>query len=145
MARAVSISEAASLALHSMGYIASKDNERATIKQIAEAFGSSEFHLAKVFQRLSKAGLVNSVRGPKGGFTLSKPENKINLLEIYEAIEGPIELEPCYLKNRTQCPFKNCMFKKIFERATQDIIDFLKDKTLEDFVNYSMGYDADEE
>ena len=84
------ISEAASIALHTMAYLARNKDRMVSTHEIAGAMGLSENHLAKVRQRLVKAGLVEAQRGPSGGFMLSRPAEDITLLEVYEAIEGPL-------------------------------------------------------
>jgi len=47
-------------------------------------------YLEQIFQRLRRAGLVRSKRGPGGGYSLARPPDEINLREIVEAVEGPI-------------------------------------------------------
>jgi len=90
-------SEAASLAIHSAFLVAQGGTHPLSAREIASALNASETHLAKVLQRLGKAGLVHSTRGPKGGFVLGKPPGDITLLEVYEAIEGPLEVMSCLL------------------------------------------------
>ena len=51
--------------------------------------------LGKIFQNLSKSGLVGSARGSGGGFYLTRPASEISVLEILESIEGPIALQRC--------------------------------------------------
>ena len=51
--------------------------------------------LGKIFQNLSKSGLVGSARGSGGGFYLNRPASEITVLEILESIEGPIALQRC--------------------------------------------------
>ena len=51
--------------------------------------------LGKIFQNLSKSGLVGSARGSGGGFYLTRPASDITVLEILESIEGPIALQRC--------------------------------------------------
>jgi Rrf2 family protein len=51
--------------------------------------------LGKIFQNLSKSGLVGSTRGSGGGFYLARPASDITVLEILESIEGPIALQRC--------------------------------------------------
>ena len=91
MASFIGISEAASLAIHSMALIAVSE-ERLNAGQIAKTTGASRNHLAKVLQRLVKYGFLDSNRGPKGGFVLKRDASKINLLQIYQLIEGEIEI-----------------------------------------------------
>src|ERR1051325_2195956 len=51
--------------------------------------------LAKIFQRLVKAGILRSAKGRGGGFTLARPAHEITLMHIIEAIEGPARLDEC--------------------------------------------------
>ena len=80
----LNISDAAALALHAMGFLALKKDTPVSNGEIAENFGVSENHLSKVLQRLGKAGLVRSSRGPRGGYLLNRPAEEINLLIIWE-------------------------------------------------------------
>jgi Rrf2 family protein len=89
-------------AIRGMLSLAGKPNHRITlISEIASDIGVSKTFLAKIFQEFSKAGLVNSYRGAGGGFTLGRPAKKITLLEILEAVEGPITLSKCVLSRRS--------------------------------------------
>ena len=62
------------------------------VQKIPEKF------LAKILQRLSKAGLLRSIRGSNGGFSLRKPAGKITMLEVIEALEGPVAINRCLLR-----------------------------------------------
>ncbi len=104
----VKISEAASLALHTMALLASEAEGPIRVTDMARTFDVSEAHLAKVLQRLARAGLVNGTRGPHGGFTLPKGGDRVTLLRVYEAIEGPLEASRCLL-TRPVCDGKRCM------------------------------------
>lgn len=95
MSSVLKISEAAVLALHSMAYLATNPGKLSSTKEIATNLQISEAHLSKVLQRLSKAGLVKSVRGPKGGFVLSRAGDEISLLEVYESIDGQLVPSKC--------------------------------------------------
>jgi len=122
-------SEAVSLALHSM-VLLSKSRTPLTVKEMAEKTGASFHHLAKVFQRLRKAQLVVSTRGPRGGFTLSRPPERITLLEIYEAIEGPV-LERICLLGEQECPFGECIFGGLLGEFAHRFREYLASHTLE--------------
>ena len=104
------ISEAASIGLHAMIHIASNPDRKVTTKQIAERFKVSEHHLAKVMQRLVKSGLVESSRGPGGGFKIPESKKRINLLQIYEAIEGKLKPRACLLSVKPLCKPDRCVF-----------------------------------
>ncbi len=95
MARLLKVSEAASLALHAAGLLASAEDRPATTRSLAEELRASEAHLSKVMQRLERAGLVKGRRGPGGGFQLAKPADRISLRDICEAIEGRYESSDC--------------------------------------------------
>ena len=91
----INISEAASLALHTTVLLAHNGGSAMSARQIAERLQVSEAHLSKVMQRLGKAGLVHSRRGPGGGFTLAADPEETTLLDVFEATEGPMGLHSC--------------------------------------------------
>jgi Rrf2 family protein len=93
------ISDAANLALHTMIHLASAPVGAQSVKHMAEVLAVSEHHLAKVMQRLGKAGLVRSTRGPRGGFQLAVAPSAVTLLDIYQAVEGSVEVHECLLKS----------------------------------------------
>ncbi len=107
MSRIVTISEAASLAIHAMVLIA-RSEQSLNVTHIAQQIGASRNHLAKVMQRLVKDGFVKSTRGPAGGFVLNKKPEEITLLSIYESIEGTIELSGCPLDHKI-CAIGQCL------------------------------------
>ncbi|PKP04334.1 MAG: Rrf2 family transcriptional regulator [Bacteroidetes bacterium HGW-Bacteroidetes-9] len=133
MAKVVHISEAASLAVHGMVLIAGS-SEILNVNQIADITHSSRNHLAKVMQILVKNGYLDSVRGPKGGFTLKGDPKKINLLEIYELIEGNIEEHHCGIETQ-KCPFDICVFGGLADKFSADFIEYLRNKTLFDLIS----------
>jgi Rrf2 family protein len=102
MSGAVKLSEAASIALHATTLLAARADEHVSVKDLATRLPVSEGHLAKVLQRLVKTGLVTSVRGPSGGFRLAADPERTTLLEIYEAIEGKLEVAECMFSRRPQ-------------------------------------------
>jgi Rrf2 family protein len=112
MATVLRISDAASLALHTMVLLADRRERPLTTKEIASTFKVSEAHLAKVMQRLAKAGLVLSAPGPHGGFHLAGGAERTTLLQVYEAIEGPMSSSDCLLGRRV-CGGKECVLGKL--------------------------------
>ncbi len=129
MACAYKTSDAVAIALHAAAYLAANGGRLASAKEIARAISASEAHLAKVLQRLAKAGVVASVRGPRGGFTLSRAPEKTPLLAVYEAIEGPLEVCSC-LFSTPICGGKRCIFRGLVRSLNEQVHEYLNRTTL---------------
>lgn len=71
------------------------------LAEVAADVHVSKALLAKIFQQFARLGLVSSARGAGGGFALARPAEEISLLEIIEAVEGPILLNRCLLAEGT--------------------------------------------
>lgn len=119
-----SLSEAASLGLHSMAILAANPDEPQTNKGMADLLGASGAHLSKVLQRLSKAGYVRAIRGPRGGFFLARPAEEITLLEIYEAIDGPLIPSTC-LFGEPVCRGDKCVLGGMLHALNEQMHDYL--------------------
>lgn len=132
MSRIVQLSEASTIGLHSMVLIA-RSNEIINVNKIANLTGASRNHLAKVMQRLVKAGFLKSTRGPSGGFVLKKEAGEITILEIYEAIEGTIETEGCPMEQPI-CPFSKCLLGNIIKKVSEDVRSNFSSVTLKDYL-----------
>ena len=132
MGDVIHISEAASIAFHSMTLIAAQEEKvPLSIREIAETLKISENHLSKVVQRLTKAGLIQPHRGPKGGVTLAKKPEKISLLDIYEEMEGELSTNRCLLKTRL-CQPGNCIFGDLLGSVNQQVREYFKNTKLSD-------------
>lgn len=132
MSRVFSLSEAASIALHGLVLVAKSENGL-NVTDISEKIDSSRHHVAKVLQRLVKAGYLGSHRGPGGGFYLKMDPEKVTLLDVYETIEGKIEVTKCPL-DKPVCPFEKCLINNITGRMTTEFIDYLRSQTLNLFL-----------
>ncbi len=132
MSKIVMISEAASLAIHAMVLIA-RSKQSINVTRIAGQMGASRNHLAKVMQRLVKDGFVRSTRGPAGGFVLNKSPEDITLLNIYESIEGPVELSGCPLDHKI-CAIGQCLMEGVINEATALVIKHFSAKSLSDLI-----------
>lgn len=132
MAKIVHLSEAASLAIHSMVLIA-KAESHINVNVLAQEMGASRNHLAKVLQQLVKYNYLKSVRGPSGGFVLNINPAEITILDIYQAIEGRIETPECPL-DRQICPFDKCLMGGMVKTVTDQFKEYFEGQTLEKFI-----------
>jgi len=123
------LSEATSLALHSMCLMALSNGEMLRTKEIAEQLDCSVDHLAKVLQRLRKNHLIESTRGPKGGSRLAKEPSEISLFDIYEVFEGPFKLSYCML-DQPLCGGKCLLFGDLLKEFDEKLKKHLKETTL---------------
>ncbi|HMN12219.1 MAG TPA: Rrf2 family transcriptional regulator [Bellilinea sp.] len=90
------ITRQADYALRATLYLARLEpGERASTSKIAEVQQIPASFLAKIISQLSIAGLINTTRGARGGVALAKSLDKISMLDVVEAIDGPILLNDC--------------------------------------------------
>jgi len=88
----VKLSHATSYALHALVHIASQKLDQPVASHtIAEAKGLPERFLLKVLKPLSAARILVSLKGPNGGYRLARPADRITLLDVIEAVEGPLQ------------------------------------------------------
>jgi Rrf2 family protein len=132
MSKIFALSEASSIAIHSMVLIARAENGINAVK-IAEITGFSKNHIAKVLQRLVKVEMLKSVRGPAGGFSLKMDPRKISLLDIYQAIEGNLDVSECPL-SYDLCGFDRCLMGTVVNRLIGEFKKFLNEQTLHSYL-----------
>jgi Rrf2 family iron-sulfur cluster assembly transcriptional regulator len=120
-------------ALRAMAHLAKNyGGESISTRVISEREDISYQLACKLMQKMNDAGLVTSTMGPKGGFTLSKDPSQINLLEIIQAVQGPLSVNKC-LAEEDKCPRKDlCPLTGKMEELQDYIVNFLSDATLGD-------------
>lgn len=107
-------------------------SEPTLIKDISKRQGISDLYLEQLFNRLKTAGLLRSIRGPKGGFMLNKPAAEIKLIDILEAMEGPIAPVDC-VDNAALCARADaCITRDIWAEMKKVMVEMLESTTLED-------------
>lgn len=85
------ISRSTGYALLAVGYIAQNQDRKIILSQsIAKEYDIPLEYLLKILQQMVKANVLRSKRGPRGGFSLGKPATKISMLDVIEAVEGPM-------------------------------------------------------
>ena len=130
MAGVIQVSEAASIGVHATLWMAKTPGALARSSEVCRLFGFSEAHFAKVMQSLSRSGIVESVRGPRGGSRLARKPSAITILEVFEAIEGPLKADRCLLSPRF-CPTRCCPIGHELDSLNRRLRQTLADETLE--------------
>jgi Rrf2 family protein len=110
-------------------------DRRAATSTIAQEQQIPPSFLAKIVSQLSVAGLLQTSRGARGGVSLAKSPEQISLLEVVEAIDGPIYLNECVAANGA-CTFgDDCPMRPVWCDAQAELVGRLKSTTFDEFVN----------
>lgn len=110
------------------------DQGAVTLSEIARRQGISLSYLEQLFAKLRRAGLVDSVRGPGGGYNLAHNPSKIAVAEIIVAIDENIDARRCG-GNANCAGDDRCLTHQLWEDLSARIYDFLQGITLGDMVN----------
>jgi len=111
------------------------DDERAATSQIAQEQHIPPSFLAKIVSQLSVAGLLQTSRGARGGVSLARSPEEITVLDVIEAIDGPILLNEC-VGSGGVCVFgDNCPMKPIWCDTQAELVGKLKKITFNQFAN----------
>ncbi len=109
-------------------------DERAATSQIAEVQHIPPSFLAKIVSQLSVAGLLQTSRGARGGVSLARDPGDITLLDVVEAIDGPIVLNECVACGGV-CTFgDDCPMRPVWTQTQPDLVDKLKNVTFDAFI-----------
>ncbi len=101
--------------------------ERVATSQVAKEQKIPPSFLAKIISQLSVAGLLHTSRGAHGGISLAREPEKITLLEVIEAIDGPIHLNMC-VEQHGACIFEeNCPLQPVWHTAQSELVNRLRD------------------
>jgi len=133
------LSKKARHALHGVAYIALHGKRSpvpleavlAYLKDYSGRVTLSPGYIAKVFQELSRAGVITAVPGPGGGYSLARPASRVHLIEIIEALDGPV-VSRCCLLSAGACPVEeHCGVGAMLRAAERAFYDFFKKKTVQ--------------
>ncbi len=109
-----------------------RDEGFVPLDSLAEHQNIPDRYLAKIVQDLRRAGLIRSERGAHGGYQLSDSPEQVTLLQVWEALEGPINPVDC-LDYPEGCPTnEECVTRDVWARIRDSIVAVLESVTLAD-------------
>lgn len=129
------ITRQADYAVRAVLHLARMGNtERAATSTVAKEQNIPPSFLAKIISQLSIAGLLHTSRGARGGVTLARDPQEITLLEVVEAIDGPIQLNEC-VGSDGACTFDdNCPIKPVWCSAQEELVQRLRNTNFADLL-----------
>lgn len=132
------ITRQADYAVRAVTYLARLGaDHRAATSLIAQEQQIPPSFLAKIVSQLSVAGLLNTSRGARGGVSLARSPEEISVLEVVEAIDGPIMLNECVVDNGA-CNFStDCPIRPLWCDAQVELVNKLRNTTFAKILNGS--------
>jgi len=128
------ITRQADYAVRAVLYLARNGDQRTATSMIAEKQRIPPSFLAKIVSQLSIAGLLHTSRGARGGVSLARAPQEITLLEVIEAIDGPIQLNEC-VGDSGACSFDDdCPLRPVWCDAQEQLVNKLKGTNFADMI-----------
>ncbi len=117
------------------------DTTTVSLAMISERQEISLAYLEQLFVKLRRSGVVNSVRGPGGGYKLAKSPSEIKILEIISAVDEPVKIVRCGDEGETDkgcIGGERCLTHGLWASLGRHLVDFLKGVSLQDVIDGSM-------
>lgn len=135
-------------AVRMLMYCAANQGHLSRIPEIARAYGVSELFLFKILQPLTRAGLVETVRGRNGGVKLGRAADRITLFDVVKVTEDSFAMAECFEDGVAECPLvDSCGLNAALRKALNAFFAVLADYTIDDLVkarpqiNFLLGLD----
>jgi len=106
-----------------------------TIKEISDKQAVSVPYLEQILNKLRKAGLIRSVKGPGGGYLLNKGPEKISIASIVNELEGPVAITSCLNPEEGCTRVDNCVTHLLWKALGEQIVAFLETITLKNLMS----------
>lgn len=120
--------------LYAMYYLAEHKDEGPQSLQNIASTGVPKQYLEQLLGNLRRAGLIHSVRGAQGGYQIARPPGEITILDVIDAMEGPLELSEC-MTDEGHCDRScQCPVRRVWQKLTDSINRELADVTLDEML-----------
>jgi Rrf2 family iron-sulfur cluster assembly transcriptional regulator len=123
-------------AVRAIVQLAMQGNEKpVSIRKISEIENISAEFLEQIFFKLRKGGIINSVRGPGGGFRLDRKAEEITIAEIFDAVGEGLILTPCVEDSTQACErFSECIVNQLWNNSYLHFRGYFEKTTLQDVI-----------
>ena len=135
-------------AIRMLMYCAANPEGLSRIADVAKAYSVSELFLFKILQPLTKAGLVETVRGRNGGIRLGKSAGEITLYDVVKVTEDNFAMAECFENDASECPLvDSCGLNSALRKALDAFFVVLRGYTIDDIVkskpaiNFLLGFE----
>lgn len=136
----LAMSRKSDYALVALAELAARDGEKCSAAGIAQATDAPESLIRNVLKNLTRAGLLLSERGPFGGYALAREPDRISVLEVLEAVDGPISLARCCKENESPqthgCIHSpRCRIQRGMRLMHEGVLDVLRAVSVSDLID----------
>ena len=122
-------------AIRILMYYGANKGQLSRIAEIAKAYNVSELFLFKILQPLTKAGLVETVRGRNGGIRLGRPAEEITLVDVVTVTEENFAMAECFENDMADCPLvDSCGLNSALRKALGAFFEVLSQYSIDDLV-----------
>ncbi len=129
-------------AIRTVLYLSSKKpNTKVMAKEISETMDIPRQFLSQVMVSLNQSGIVQAIRGAKGGFVLAKKPSSINVLEVIESIEGKMIINDCFVSRDFCTCQSDCPVEDVWADAQKALYNVLKKATFSTLVRQAKKKD----
>ena len=115
----------------------------ASVKEIAAGYGIPMSLLAKVLQKLAKAGLLTAALGTNGGYRLARDARKISALEVVRTIDGPIILTSCFTQHGQCGQSVKCSVREPLRKIHEGILSLLENISIHEIAQEAGVADSE--
>ncbi len=127
------LSRESEYALDGLAYLARrKPGTVLPLRAIARARGLPPVFLAKIFRRLTRAGLLTSHRGGRRGYALARPPQAVSVKEVVEAVEGADVFRRCVFWSNRCSDDHPCLLHDLWKTVRPQVVEMMASLTLED-------------
>jgi Rrf2 family protein len=128
------ISRSVSYALVAVGYIAENQEDSLVLAvRVSKEYGIPLEYLLKIMQQLVRANVLKSKRGPRGGFSLAHDSKDISMLQIIEAIDGPM-MKHMNMAEQTHSADFSLKMEDVCKKATEKVIELYDKAKISDMI-----------